>query len=100
LCALLLRLEQFRFRSESGVEPRLCCLLHGFRCIQRALSYHHFLPRGAELIKSVRHVKYDFLMRSIEADIRHHQLLPCGCPRRFSFTKVEQQPLRRQLAAR
>src|SRR6266481_8742708 len=66
LRALLLCLEQFGFRGESGIEARLRRLLHRFRSIECALSYHHFLPCRAELIKPVGHIKYDFLMRSIE----------------------------------
>jgi hypothetical protein len=100
LRALLLRLEQFRFRGKSRVEPRLRRLLHRFRSIERALSYHHLLPRCAELVKPIRHIKNDFLVCSIETDVRHHQFLPCSCPDRIAFTEVDQQPLCVQLGPR
>ncbi len=89
-----LGLEQFRFGGEPVIEPGLRCLLHGFRRVQRALSYHHLLPRVAELVEAVCDVKHNFLVRSVKADICHHQLLACCCPGRFSFAKIEQQPLR------
>src|SRR2546422_6478581 len=90
LRTLLLGLEQFRFGGKPVIEPGLRCLLHGFRRVQRALSYYHLLPRGAELVEAVGHIKDNFLVCSIETDVRHHQLLPRRFPCRFSFTKVEQ----------
>ena len=100
LRALLLGLQQLRFGGKPVIEPRLRRLLHRFCRVQRALSYHHLLPRRAELVKPVRHIKDDFLVRSVEADIRHHQFLPCCCPGRVAFTEVDQQPLCVQLGPR
>src|SRR5260370_20228863 len=81
LRTLLLGLEQFGFGRKPGIESRLCCLLHGFRSVQRALSYQHLLPRGTELVKMVSHIQDDFLVRAVEADIRHHEPLARCCPR-------------------
>jgi hypothetical protein len=93
-------LEQFRFRRESRVEPRLRRLLYRFCRVERALSYHHFLSRRAELVKPVGYIKHDFLVRSVEAHICHHQFLPRCCPDRVAFTEVDQQPLCVQLGTR
>src|SRR5215475_2503136 len=66
LRALLLGLKQFRFSGKPVIEARLRRLLHRFCRIEGALGYHHFLPRRAELVKPVGHIKDDFLMRSVE----------------------------------
>jgi hypothetical protein len=48
----------------------------------------------------VSHIKDDFLVRAVEADIRHHQFLPRCCPGRAPFPEIDQQPLCVQLGPR
>ena len=100
LRTLLLGLQQLGFSGKSVIKARLRRLLDCFCRVQRALSYHHFLPRRAELVKAVGHIKDDFLVRSIEADIRHHQFLPRCCPDRAALAEVDQQPFCVQLGPR
>ena len=50
--------------------------------------------------RSGRSHQTQFLVRSVKADICHHELLACCCPGRFSFAKIEQQPFHVYLSTR
>ena len=99
LRGLLLRLEKLGLGRETVVDPRLDRLLHRLRGFQRTLAHQNFLVSGSELIETIRYLENDFLVRRVEANVCHHQLLPGRRNHRAAFAEIEQQPFRAQFSA-
>src|SRR5256885_16586345 len=60
---------------------------------RRVIKKKKLLARCAELVKTVGHIKDDLLMRAVEADVCHQQLLRRRCGGCFAFADIEQDPL-------
>jgi hypothetical protein len=57
------------------------------------------LTSGAEFVETIRHFENDSLVRSVEADVRHHKTFLGRRHRGASFAEIQQQPFRVQLSS-